>query len=456
MGIDTSSCGAANCGCFEIAVSNLPFDALQKDFALSASASDMAGNSAAQGGPTLSATRVRWDVALPTGAGYPKGAPAIGAAGTIYQGTSDALVALGVDGTQRWATSVGTIEGSVAVGITDAGSEFVFFAANKSGMGAYLQALNSDGGFVSTSCAASNASVVNASPALAVGSLGLYATAPFNNDGTAGYLKGFTVGSGCAYSGPLAASAALDMDPGVNVVMKADTLFVPGSDANVRAYRNAGNWNPNTVEQGFPVPVVGSAASFLGVSLRMNGTRLGGGGGSGIGFLFELSTSNPMSTVAWKRPGTTTAFAGAPAAGTQGYFHGFNTNPAQFKRVAFDGQSDVTLDAGGISYVSTSPVIGSGGLVYWVTRAGTLFVTDESLGSILWSAGLGASQVVGSPNLDCNRSGPGGVLYVAATNGHLQSILVDSPKLAGTDWPKWQHDAQNSGNPDFPLNAGCP
>jgi hypothetical protein len=359
-----------------------------------------------------------------------------------------------VDGTQRWATSVGSIEGSVAVGITDAGSEFVFFAANKSGTGAYLQALNSDGGFVASSCGAMS-SVVNASPALAVGPLGLYATAPFNNDGFAGYLKGFTVGSGCAYSGPLAGSAALDMDPGVNVVMKGDTLFVPAADANVRAYRNNGNWVPNTVEPGFPVALPGTTTPFLGVALRMNGSRLGGAG-AGIGLMFELSTSNPAMSTLWKRPTTTTAAAGAPAVGTQGYFHGFNTNPAQFKRVAFDGQSDVTLDAGGISYVSTSPVIGSGGLVYWVTRAGTLFVTDESLGSVLWSAGLGESQVVGSPNLDCNRSGPGGVLYVAATNGHLQSILVDSPKLAGTDWPKWQHDAQNSGNPDFPLNAGCP
>lgn len=38
----------------------------------------------------------------------------------------------------------------------------------------------------------------------------------------------------------------------------------------------------------------------------------------------------------------------------------------------------------------------------------------------------------------------------------LISVLVDAPKLSTTaEWPKWQHDAQNSGNPDFPRNAGC-
>jgi len=85
-----------------------------------------------------------------------------------------------------------------------------------------------------------------------------------------------------------------------------------------------------------------------------------------------------------------------------------------------------------------------------------LIVTDEALTVVRWSALLGAVSTVGSPNFDCNRTGPGGVLYVASTNRHLQAILVDSPRLAATDWPKWQHDSQNSGNPDFPLNAGCP
>ncbi len=94
---------------------------------------------------------------------------------------------------------------------------------------------------------------------------------------------------------------------------------------------------------------------------------------------------------------------------------------------------------------------------------GTLSVLDSNV-TKLWSAtGFGVNNVVASPNLDCNRkssalmqSGPG-VLYLAVPTGHLIAVLVDSPKLSTTaEWPKWQHDAQNSGNPDFPRNAGCP
>ena len=172
--------------------------------------------------------------------------------------------------------------------------------------------------------------------------------------------------------------------------------------------------------------------------------------------MFEMPVANPGGNVTWRRPSATTAAAGVPAVGTLGYFHGFNTAPKQLKRVAFDGASESVMNDGGtLSYVQTSPIVAEGGVVYWVSGDGTLQVTDEQP-SLQWQASLGINNVTASPNFDCNRSGGGGILYVPSTTGHVQSIVVDSSRLANTSWPKWQHDAQNSGNADFPLNAGCP
>jgi hypothetical protein len=74
--------------------------------------------------------------------------------------------------------------------------------------------------------------------------------------------------------------------------------------------------------------------------------------------------------------------------------------------------------------------------------------------------------VYAHPTLDCNRrlgaaTTTTGVLYVAASNGWVSAIIVDSPKLLDTTgaWPKFQRTAGNSGNSDaqrFELNPGCP
>ena len=117
-------------------------------------------------------------------------------------------------------------------------------------------------------------------------------------------------------------------------------------------------------------------------------------------------------------------------------------------------------------------LLAEGDLIYTVTEAGQLFVHDVSNPGgppvALWNAPLGIGSggfVYASPALDCNRplaGGPGiagkpGVLYVASTAGVVTAIIVDSPKLdTSAEWPKFQHDATNSGNPAFPLNPGCP
>jgi hypothetical protein len=66
--------------------------------------------------------------------------------------------------------------------------------------------------------------------------------------------------------------------------------------------------------------------------------------------------------------------------------------------------------------------------------------------------------VVASPTLDCNRTASAsgtGAYYFATTSGWLVAYIVDSAGLDLTAaWPKFQHDARNTGN--TAVSLGCP
>jgi hypothetical protein len=49
-----------------------------------------------------------------------------------------------------------------------------------------------------------------------------------------------------------------------------------------------------------------------------------------------------------------------------------------------------------------------------------------------------------------------GVLYAVTRGGRLYSLVVDSRGLdTSAPWPKYQHDARNTGNPSTPISS-CP
>jgi hypothetical protein len=114
------------------------------------------------------------------------------------------------------------------------------------------------------------------------------------------------------------------------------------------------------------------------------------------------------------------------------------------------------------SVIRAAPVLGSDGLLYSIGADGELTAWRTANLSTQWRVPGVGSNVEASPTLDCSRRDDGtpvgatfpGVLYVAA-GGKLHAFVVDSPRMPNEGWPKYQHDARNTGNPDKPI-TNCP
>lgn len=88
-----------------------------------------------------------------------------------------------------------------------------------------------------------------------------------------------------------------------------------------------------------------------------------------------------------------------------------------------------------------SPVLGSDGTIY-VLCEGKL-VALSSAGKTIWELPLPVEAVI-SPTLAAD-----GTLYLATTDGVLYAVQTASQGLMNSPWPKYQHDASNSGRSQF-------
>ena len=454
-----SDCDASNCGCFEANLWVPSMEAFSGEFTVTAGATDLAGNRGEHDAGTLRVTRLRWT--RPMGKAM-KATPAIGSDGVVYAAGTDGIAgyvwAVDENGDLKWQSAdLGEIEASPSVAkVPDGGPEIVFYAS-KSGSNAWLGALRTDNGTNYDPnlirCAIGGASEAPPSPTVMASGLSVGAVTVLGNSVCA-YIANATSMTR-AVSQIATASVATSANL-TNVVALGDRVAFADVSGNVVAYSigSLGNWSSTPIWSA----TLGGGGVIRGLAVHgpLTGRKIVGGGGPGVGQLFQLNDAM-NGTIDWKYPaGGATSTWGPSVLDQSNIFYGIDTPVKEIQR---RGQSDAGfLQKTLVSATNATPLIGSDGSLYVTTVAGEVIALEIDRLRILWNSGPILTDVRASPTLDCNRRYPtrSGLLYLASTNGNLASVFVDDRKLGTAAWPKYQHDSANSGNPDWPLNPGCP
>lgn len=447
-----SVCGTSSGYCGRIALNlwEVPMAVARGQLALSVSARDSAGNDASAQ-TTVDVTRWKWMNSVAGTALI--GTPVLDPTGNLYLGYSTAasgwVRSLDSDGRVRWIrTGTGAVASSPAVGNADGG--VVLLVGEQSGGNSNLLALDARDGGVITSCGPYSGTIRGAIAVTETSFTDARETAFGHVSGNGGRLIALRVG---APSGEDCVTrsgvGAMPTDP-TSIVTQSSRAYFGDSLGQVGGFEfNAGNINalPN-----FPAD-----AGLFTRALAIHGSRLvGGGGGPGRGGLFSIEPTGGPPT--WELK--TNAPAWSPAIADGG-----------LAIVGLDGPSILVATVGGdggtvtapADVVRGAPVIGEGGWVYLPSVDGTVAARRVGgLGSTAWSL-TGLSQLEPSATLDCARDSNGaarpgvpGTLYLAASTGEIYAIIVESRGLdPSAPWPKYQHDAQNSGNPARAM-AACP
>ncbi len=459
-----TGCDSATCKCVEVDLAAPVMDAFSGEFKLRAHGADEAGNAATKEG-AVRVTRHRW---TRNSNEQMKATPAIGSVGTIYLATtgSNRVVAINPDGGMAWQTQdIGSMEGSpIAVALPGLPADVVFFASLVGGEARVGALTGSDGGTYSASaphCANVGASVAPPSPTLIFSDAGVAAVTVAHDR-----LCAMTIGSvGDAATArtvpglPLSAVISGNLS---NLVSVKNRVMYGDENGNVVAYTlnslsswSTQDWQASLASSGTPQGLAVQRATSGDVKI------VGGGAGSpGVGQLFQINVDG--GSVDWRYPSTAPMSAvWTPSIDDAShiYFGMDAVSGGPGKSLRMSSQTAISaayVEMG--SSVKTGPLLGDDDRVYALSSSGILgaYSAKELLSA--WSFNV-AEAVASSPALDCNRAhlGGPGVMYLAASSGKLHAILVDARKLKpDAAWPKYQHDSANSGNPDWPLNPGCP
>lgn len=459
-----TNCDAPNCFCVEADLAKPVMDAFNGEFKLYAEAKDTAGNAAAGDAGVVRVTRQRW---VRTVGDEMRGTPAIGSTGIIYvstiDGNSGSVIAVNSSGLLKWQSAdTGRAESSPIAVTAPTGADVIFVGGNAGGE-ARLGALNGvDGGVYALStpyCSNAGATESPPSAALVVTDAG-FAAVSVLNDRLCAFVVETDGSADSVRSAPGVPISSAEVNNLTNAIALKNRVVYADKNGNVVAYTfsslsswSAQDWSTSLAGSG----VIRGLAAHVSVS---GGTKIVGGGGPGIGQLFQIDIAGGPAQ--WRFPATgATAPVWTPAIKDQNaIYFGMETvsgGPAESLRKATQTGIDSLATAVG-SPLTGSPLLGDDDRIYTATNAGIVRAHGAQNLAAEWAAVLG-DNVRASPALDCNRrraDGPG-VLYVATTGGKLHAILVDAKKLSpSAAWPKYQHDSANSGNPDWPLNAGCP
>ncbi len=448
-----ANCGAAAfCREFTLALGPQPLRDFAAGVNVVANAEDNAGNlgSAMRTG-LFRVTRWKWARMVTNAPQSLKGAPAIDGMGDVY--LPSAANPVGIFrvtpmGSVSQESNAGPVEGGIAIG-SDGTTQRVFYLTTNGG----LRVLS--GG---ENCGAASATNVSSLAILDDGQTGMHGVGVVG-DATTRQLIGVRPGTNCA---PLIISAVVPQAasavfPG-NVVVDGQSLWYPATGGVVKRFTRMG-----TVFGG-PTDITGlGSGTVFGLSLFSGGTKLAGGRGTaGGGRLFVRNSDGSGSTTGYEMMGD----VGGVAVGSGSSLFaitedGAGSETGTLRKFDATGTSvaSVTLPASvtfpfpeGTVPGATTPVLGSGGLIYATANNGNLIAADQQNLAVKWFKALPTAvtgAVVASPTLDCNRTGSAstGIYYFATTTGWLVAYIVDSPGLDATaTWPKYQHDARNTGN----------
>lgn len=449
-----SACGvgAVYCGTATLSLWQPSMNGFRQRLSMTATASDLAGNTAQSPAVGAHVTRFKWRYE----AGTTVSSPALDSAGNLYvvagpSGLAATLRSLSSAGTLRFSVDAGVAGTSPAVGREDGGEARVFWGSGGTTSGLFV-ASSRDGGLLGA-CAPYSGGFE--------GGLGLMSTSVFGelvesavglSSGNGGTLVGFRPG---ATNGPCisrAAAGTMPTDPS-SIVSHQGSVFFGNAAGQVASYSfngAASTWDPRS---GWP-----AGANLFTRALAVVGSEIvGGGGGPSQGGAFSLVASSG-GTPSWEYRTTAPAWSPAVADGGQVLLGVDGPNFLSVRIRTDAGTLSPTTDV-----VRGTPVIGEGGFVYLVSVDGTLSVRSLPQVAVPAWEHQGLGQVRASASLDCARdaagqllSGRPGTLYVPALGGELHAIIVDSRGLDSTaPWPKYQRDIHNSGDPSRQI-VPCP
>lgn len=448
---------ASDCLCGRLDLARPPLQALSGSFAVTGSATDLAGNArTSQSLITLPVTRVRWERNTMS---FSHTSVALDQNGNLAVAGSS-LTSIDPFGGTRF-TVQGAVGGGTFNGVAiDNANGLLYFSEFRPSMGppfntperGYLGAVFSNNGV--------------AQGTIQIRQRGWTAPALISPDGTAATTRGVAFGSDLSNTDGVAWKPGVASPPIVTVAVGQGLRGVDYETYPPTIVRGTGVHfiTPGTLWQRF----------FNGMAWSGTGSNsiLGIQGAAATAIVVGASMNTSPGVWANGTSGPTPPFNAA----SQPVFRNDTTLVvavgSTLKSVAV-GSSLVATDITSVTPNETThgaPVLGmpvpgsSVESIYAVTSAGRLIAHENGA---TWHAPLftdGTGTVIASPNLDCNRlqseAGRPGVLYVIKDNARLIAVLVDAPKLSTTSpWPKYQKDAANSGNTDtglFPRNPGCP
>jgi hypothetical protein len=242
----------------------------------------------------------------------------------------------------------------------------------------------------------------------------------------------------------------------------ADIFYGTGTNVSgVTSY----TFESRTPRTGWPVSTTTSTRG-----LALLGANLHGSAASGenreSGGLFTLPQAESPGSATFVYPSATPnsrVFNLAIGGGNQAFF-GAETNAAS-TLVRMDLAAPATRASSTNTSVGTlqaAPVLGRNGLLYTVNTGGQVQAWAADTLSSRWEVSLPGNPQFASPTLDCLRDATTGAQVAGASVGvlyvpigaNLHAIIVDSPGLdTAAPWPKYQHDARNSGNPATPITS---